>query len=93
MADQNTEDLKRQLEVLRQENQRLKSQGKPEDSDKLVITEGDYKGFPTLTFQRGNKKPFNVGLKKLQAVIEGREEVERFIKKHSVADNIDSEQI
>jgi len=55
MGDENTEELKRQLEVLRQENQRLKSQGKPEDSDKLVITEGDYNGFPTLTFQRGNK--------------------------------------
>ena len=83
MGDQNAEELKRQIEALQQENQRLKRQGKPIDSDELVVTEGDYNGYPTLSFQRGNKKPFNVGLKKLQAVVEARETVEQFIKKHS----------
>lgn len=82
MSDSETEALRRQLEALKLENQRLKG-NEEHDSDRLIITEGQYNGYPTLTFQRGKKKPFNIGLKKLKAVIEGREEVERFLRKHS----------
>lgn len=84
MTDSNYENLRRQLEVLKKENQYLKTRNSEDDSDCLTVTEGEYNGYPTLTFKRGNKKPFNVGLKKLIAVIEAREKVEIFLKKHNV---------
>jgi hypothetical protein len=91
MTDSDTEALRRQLEELKRENQQLKGKSPDASSDHLIITEGEYSGYPTLTFQRGNKKPFNIGLKKLKAVIEGREEVERFIQKHEVTTEFTNE--
>ena len=82
IMDADTKLLMAQLEELKSENQRLKNQQGDADSQKLVITESDYNGYPTLTFQRGSKKPFRMGLKKIQAVFEGREAVEKFIQKH-----------
>jgi len=84
MTDSDTEALRRQLEELKRENQRLKGQDPDTNPDLLVISESEYQGYPTLTFQRGSKKPFNIGLKKLKAVIEGKEAVEKFLLKHEV---------
>lgn len=79
MAKNDPEELERRIRELERENARLKGS---EDPTKLTITEGEYNGFPVLTFQRGSSRPFSMGMKKLEAVRDGIEEIKAFLAKH-----------
>lgn len=82
MDKDDTTDLLRRLQALEAENARLKQGKDPSAPQRLVVQESEYNGHPLLVFQRGEQKPFRIGLKKLQAVIEASDEVERFLAKH-----------
>lgn len=84
-----TEELMKRLQALEAENQRLKKD-MTVPAEQLVVVETEYKGNPILEFRRGNAKPFSMGVKKLEAIREGWEQVEAFLKKHS---NSEIEQI
>ena len=82
--------LLERLQALEAENEKLKK-GQIESPAHLVVVETDYKGHPMLEFRRGNARPFSMGVKKLEAIQEGWDEVERFLKKYG--DSQHSEQI
>lgn len=48
---------------------------------KLIVTEGEYKGFPTLTFE-GSVRRFSLGLTKLRAIKEAWTQIEEFLERH-----------
>jgi hypothetical protein len=75
--------LLERLQALEAENAKLKD-ASVQSPAQLVVVETEYKGHPMLEFRRPNAKPFSMGLKKLEAVQEGLEEVERFLRKYSV---------
>jgi len=79
MAKNDSEELERRIRELERENARLKGTNDPQ---KLVITEGEYQGRPLLTFQRGNSRPFSLGVKKLEAVRDGIDDVKAFLEQH-----------
>lgn len=77
---QNDQDILKRLKALEEENARLRAlSGK--DEPKLVVTEGEYKGFPTLTFE-GSVRKFSLGLTKLRALKEAWPLVEAFLQRH-----------
>jgi hypothetical protein len=76
--------LLERLQALEAENAKLKD-ASVQSQAKLVIVETEYKGHPLLEFRMANAKPFSMGLKKLEAIQEGFEEVEKFLCKYSVA--------
>lgn len=80
---QNDQDLLRRLKALEEENARLRATGAKEEA-KLVVTEGEYKGFPTLTFE-GSVRRFSLGLTKLRALKEAWPQVESFLQRHQKA--------
>jgi allophanate hydrolase subunit 1 len=82
--------LLERLQALEAENAKLKD-ASLQSPPRLVVVETEYKGHPMLEFHRGNARPFSMGVKKLEAIQEGWDEVERFLKKHGSAEN--SEQI
>lgn len=71
--------LKR-LQELEEENARLRSVAKSA-SPKPSVTESEYKGHPTLTFE-GAFRPFSLGLKKLQVIQAVWPDVEAFLARH-----------
>lgn len=74
--------LLERLQALEAENEKLKK-GQIESPPHLVVVETEYKGHPVLEFRRGNAKPFSMGVKKLEAIQEGWEQVEEFLRKHT----------
>lgn len=76
-----SEILKR-LRALEEENARLKRTVKPHNEKTLTVTEGEYNGHPTLTFE-GPFRSFTLGLKKLKVVKEAWPEVEAFLQRHA----------
>lgn len=82
--------LLERLQALEAENAKLKD-ASIQSPHGLVVVETEYKGHPMLEFRRGNARPFSMGVKKLEAIQEGWEQVETFLKKHG--DNKHSEQI
>ena len=81
MDNDDAQELLKRLQALEAENARLKQQNSAEPP-KLVITETDYKGHPMLQFQRGNSRPFNLGVRKLEAIQEGWDQVLNFLSRH-----------
>lgn len=81
--------LLERLQALEAENEKLKK-GQIESPPHLVVVETEYKGHPMLEFRRGNARPFNMGVKKLEAIQEGWEQVEAFLKKHGNSTTSDS---
>jgi hypothetical protein len=47
----------------------------------MTVTEGEYKGSPTLTFE-GAFKPFTLGLGKLATIVKASKEIAAFVQKH-----------
>jgi len=84
--------LLERLQALEAENAKLK-QGQVTSPPQLVVVETEYKGHPMLEFRRGNARPFSMGLKKLEAIKEGWEQMEAFLKKHTQEERMTSEQI
>ncbi|MEN8715269.1 MAG: hypothetical protein ABF384_10200 [Verrucomicrobiales bacterium] len=89
MKSDEAKELLRRLEALEAENARLKQNRDQSAPQPLVVRETDYNGHPVLEFQRGNKKPFRIGLKKLEAVQEGWEQVTAFLSRHQKIDSSD----
>jgi hypothetical protein len=80
----NTEDdLRKKIEALEQENKTLREattrRGK---ADAVVITEGSFKGHPTITFEAGGR-PFTLGVRKAAVVLRCVDEVRRFVSRHN----------
>jgi hypothetical protein len=76
------QEMRKRLRELEEENARLRSAVKPSASAKLVVTESEYKGHPTLTFE-GPVRPFSLGLRKLQLIKEAWPEIESFLQRHA----------
>lgn len=75
---QNDQDLLKRLKALEEENARLRAASAKEES-KLIVTEGEYKGFPTLTFD-GSVRRFSLGLTKPRTLKEAWPHVEDFLE-------------
>lgn len=86
---QNDQELLLRLKALEEENARLRA-GSTNQKAKLIVTEGDYKGHPTLTFE-GSVRRFSLGLTKLRALKEGWQQVEEFLRRHQKAADHDEE--
>lgn len=71
--------LLKRLSELEEENARLRNSSRPTT---LKVTEGDYKGFPTLTFE-GPFRPFTLGLKKLRTIKEAGPLIDDFLERHT----------
>lgn len=79
-AKENDQDLLKRLRELEEENARQRTESVKEES-KLIVTEGEYKGFPTLTFE-GSARRFSLGLTKLRALQEAWPQVEEFLQRY-----------
>ena len=84
------QEMLKRLRELEEENTRLRSAVKPSASAKLVVTESEYKGHPTLTFE-GPVRPFSLGLRKLQLIKEAWPQVESFLQRHAKTQSKQSE--
>ncbi len=72
--------LKRLL-ILEEENARLRRLAESHDAKQLTVTEGEYKGYPTLTFE-GPFRSFTLGVRKLSVLKQAWPQVESFLRKH-----------
>lgn len=79
----NDHELLMRLQALEEENARLRAESTNQKA-KLIVTEGDYKGHPTLTFE-GSVRRFSLGLTKLRALKEAWPHVESFLQRHRKA--------
>lgn len=82
--------LLERLQALEAENAKLKDSS-VQSLPSLVVVETEYKGYPMLEFRRSDARPFSMGVKKLEAIQEGWEQVEAFLKKYG--NNKNTEQI
>lgn len=77
------QEILKRLKALEEENARLRAASAKEEV-KLIVTEGEYKGFPTLTFE-GSVRRFSLGLTKLRALKEAWPQIEEFLQRHKKA--------
>lgn len=70
------------LRELEQENEKLRAKSKVLLPGQLVVTENEYQGHPVLTFQRGNNRAFNLGVKKLESIKEAWPKIIEFLVKY-----------
>lgn len=92
-VDVDTQEIMKRLKALEEENARLRKGANAPVTKPLTVTEGEYMGHPTLTFE-GPCKPFTIGLKKLSIIKQGWPQVDQFLVRHiksgqSVTDNDD----
>lgn len=78
------QDLLKRMRELEEENARLRSATPSAPPKQPAVTESEYKGHPTLTFE-GAFRPFSLGLKKLQVIQAVWPEVEAFLARHGAA--------
>jgi hypothetical protein len=95
-ADVDTQEILKRLKALEEENARLRKGANSTVIKPLVVTEGEYMGHPTLTFE-GPCKPFTLGIKKLSIIQQGWPQVEHFlarqIKDNSALASVDDDKI
>jgi len=84
MSASDEQEMLKRLRELEEENARLRNARPPDTGAKLSVTEGDYKGHPTLTFE-GPFRSFTLGLKKLTVIKELWPQVEAFLDRHATA--------
>ena len=79
----NTEDdLKKRIEALEQENKALReTTSRPGKTNTIIVTEGSFKGHPTITFEAGGR-PFTLGVRKAAVVLHCVDVVRRFVNRH-----------
>jgi hypothetical protein len=76
------QDVLERLKALEEENARLRARSS-QPKAKLIVTEGDYKGYPVLTFE-GSFRRFSLGLTKLRALQEAWPTIESFLRRHEM---------
>jgi hypothetical protein len=82
MTPENEEsDLLKRLRALEEDNARLRRAVKSYNIKTLTVIEGEYKGYPTLTFE-GSFRSFTLGLKKLKILKQAWPQVEAFLQRH-----------
>ena len=81
-AEQDQQEIMRRLRELEEENARLKQSSADQGERKLIVTEGEYKGHPLLTFE-GSVRRFSLGLTKLRAIKEALPQIDSFLRQHS----------
>lgn len=81
-AEIDTQEILKRLKALEEENARLRKATVSNITKPVTITEGEYLGHPTLSFE-GPCKPFTIGLKKLSIIKEVWTQVELFIDRQS----------
>jgi len=74
-------EILKRLRALEEENARLRRLAGSHDAKELTVTEGEYKGYPTLTFE-GPFRTFTLGVRKLSVLKQAWSEVEVFLRKH-----------
>jgi hypothetical protein len=72
----------RGLSVQAQENDHSRHPIRRHDGMTITVTEGEYNGYPTLTFE-GPFRRFTLGMKKLRALKQVWPEVESFLQRHA----------
>lgn len=77
---QSDQEILKRLRELEEENARLCAVTRKQEN-KLIVTEGEYKGHPTLTFE-GPMRRFTLGLSKLRALKEAWPLIESFLERH-----------
>lgn len=82
-AEIDTQEILKRLKALEEENARLRKGANSNVAKPLTVTEGEYLGHPTLTFE-GPCKPFTIGLKKLSIIKQAWSQVENFLDKQSM---------
>lgn len=81
-ADIDTQEILKRLQALEEENARLRKATVSAVVKPVTVTEGEYMGHPTLSFD-GPCKPFTIGLKKLSIIKEVWPQVEHFIDRQA----------
>ena len=81
-AEVDTQEILKRLKALEDENARLRKVSNSSPVKPLTVTEGEYMGHPTLTFE-GPCKPFTIGLKKLSIVKQALPQIELFLNRHA----------
>lgn len=89
MGELDSKEILRRIKELEQENIRLKNKINKDNQKQLIVTEGDYKGHPTLTFE-GICRPFSLGLTKLKVLKQAWPQVESFLVRHGKDSSEDS---
>ncbi|MGC1453049.1 MAG: hypothetical protein WA830_23710 [Candidatus Sulfotelmatobacter sp.] len=76
-------DLQQRIEALERENRALRDAGaRPGKENVIVVTEGTFKGHPTITLEVGGR-PFTLGVRKAAVVLRCVDEVRRFVSRHN----------
>ena len=81
-AEIDTQEILKRLKALEEENARLRKTTLSNVPKPVTVTEGEYMGHPTLSFE-GPCKPFTIGLKKLSIIKEVWPQVELFLGRQS----------
>jgi hypothetical protein len=79
--EQDIQEIQKRLQMLEEENARLRNIVKPGSVHELKVIEGEYKGHPTLSFA-GPFRPFVLGLSKLRVLKEAWPQIEDFLRRH-----------
>ena len=83
-----SDELRAQLERLRQENHELKTRLKDDTNKKhqrvIRYAFGSYRGHPIVTFE-GIGRPFSIGLKKASVILACQRELEEFVNINNAA--------
>jgi phosphoenolpyruvate synthase/pyruvate phosphate dikinase len=76
------DDLRKRIEALERENKTLReAPGRPTKANAIVVTEGTYKGHPTITFEVTGR-PFTLGVRKAAVVLYCVDHVRSFVSRH-----------
>jgi hypothetical protein len=76
------DDLRKKVEELERENRALRdAMGRSGRRNVIIVSEGNYQGHPTITFEAGGR-PFTLGLRKASVVLYCTEHVKRFVSRH-----------
>lgn len=81
-AEIDTQEILKRLKALEEENARFRKTTLSNVAKPVTVTEGEYMGHPTLSFD-GPCKPFIIGLKKLSIIKEAWPQVELFLERQS----------
>ena len=60
------------------------TQGSPPTEEVMIVEKTEYKGQPVLILKRNenDKYPFSFGLSKARLIIEGIEDIKKFVEEH-----------
>jgi len=79
------DDILKRLQVLEEENARLRQLASTNKDKPATVIESSYKGHPTLVFESSGR-PFTLGLRKLRILNQVWPQVELFLGRHPQKD-------